>query len=469
MGLCIYNTLTRQKEPFESLMPGVVSMYVCGPTVYDRAHVGHAMSALVFDVIRRYLEYRGYRVKHVMNYTDVDDKIIQRAFREEVDPFELAEGLIADFYRHLQDLNILLASVYPRATQEIDQIVRMIQGLEAKGYAYPVDGDVYFRVTKDEDYGKLSRRRLDDMQAGARVGVDERKEHPMDFALWKSSKPSEPAWDSPWGTGRPGWHIECSAMNFHHLGEQIDIHGGGNDLIFPHHENEIAQTESLTGKPFARFWIHNGMMQFAGEKMSKSLGNVVSVTEFLSKHEGNALRMMVLNSSYRGPLTYSEEVVQQTERALERLRSALRREPAGAGEDSASAREAAAALNDQMEATRQGFLDAMDDDFNTAGAMGHLFDLVRAINQAGDSGVGGEALKTAQDLLRELAGVFGLELDRPATRGGDADPFISLLVEVRGELRKQKLWALADQVRGRLVELGVVIEDGKDGTSWRWS
>lgn len=465
MPLLIFNTLTRQKEPFETVQPGVVRMYVCGPTVYDKAHVGHAMSVLVFDVIHRYLEYRGYQVRHVMNYTDVDDKIIQRAQQEHVDPVQLAEGYIHEFEKHLKDLNVLPATVYPRATQEIPHIIEMVQGLIERGHAYVVNGDVYFSVTSQPGYGKLSGRRLEEMQAGARVEVDERKRHPMDFALWKASKPGEPAWDSPWGKGRPGWHIECSAMSFYHLGEQIDIHGGGNDLIFPHHENEIAQTESLTGKPFARYWVHNGMLQFSGEKMSKSLGNLVTIEEFLAEHEADALRMVVLNSGYRTPLTFNEEVVGQAERALERLRAALRKPLSSAGQASA---EVAEALQRQMQATRQGFLEAMDDDFNTAGALGHIFDLVRAINQARDAGIDLATLQSAQAQLRELCGVLGLQLDRPSIHGKDAEPFIDLLIEVRSELRRQKLWALADLIRSHLSQLGVILEDEKEGTTWRW-
>jgi len=465
MVLRIYNSLTRQNEPFQSLQPGMVSMYVCGPTVYDKAHVGHAMSSLVFDVIRRYLEERGYRVRHVMNYTDVDDKIIQRANQTGQDPLKLAETFIQEYARHLEDLNVLPATHNPRATQEIGQIVEMVLGLIDSGHAYAVDGDVYFRVNSKADYGKLSGRRLEDMQAGARIDVDERKEHPMDFALWKASKPGEPAWASPWGSGRPGWHIECSAMNLHHLGEQIDIHGGGNDLIFPHHENEIAQTESLTGKTFARYWVHNGMLQFSGEKMSKSLGNLVTIEEFLAEHEANVLRLMILNSSYRAPLTYNEEVVAQAERALDRLRSALR--PPAPTEESAPS-EAIQPLQEQMEATRQGFEQAMDDDFNTAGALGYLFELVRAINQGRDAGLAADDLSQAQDLLRQLAGVFGLRLDLPARQDTSAAPFIELLVELRRELRSQKLYDMADQLRNSLVELGVVLEDTKEGTLWRF-
>lgn len=324
MALKIYNTLTRKKEDFETIEPGVVKMYVCGPTVYSKAHVGHAMSAMVFDIIRRYLEYRGFEMHYLMNFTDVDDKIIARANEQKTDPFELAEGYIHDYEQNLSDLNIKPATFNPRATQEIGQIIDMIEGLIEKGYAYPAEGDVYFRVTKDEDYGRLSGRKLEDMQAGARIDVDERKEHPMDFALWKAARPGEPFWDSPWGKGRPGWHIECSAMNLHHHGEQIDIHGGGNDLVFPHHENEIAQTESLTGKSFARYWVHNGMLQLGGEKMSKSTGNLVSIEEFLSNYSGDTLRFTVLNANYRGPLTFNDEVLSQSDKALGRLSSAFR-------------------------------------------------------------------------------------------------------------------------------------------------
>ena len=466
MTLRIFNTLTRQKENFETVQPGKVSMYVCGPTVYDKAHVGHAMSALVFDIIRRYLEYRGYEVRHVMNYTDVDDKIINRANKLNMDPIKLAEKYIDEYHQHLVELNILPATVYPRATHEIAQIVSMIRELGESDYAYAVDGDVYFRVNRDEDYGKLSGRKLEDMQAGARIDVDERKEHPMDFALWKASKPGEPAWDSPWGKGRPGWHIECSAMSLHHLGEQIDIHGGGNDLIFPHHENEIAQTESITGKSVARDWVHNVMMQFGGEKMSKSLGNLVTIEDFLSKREGDVLRMMVLNSSYRNPITYSDEVLVQAEHALDRLHQSLRL--SASGTPGVATPEAEDKLHQQVETTRQGFLDSMDDDFNSAGALGYLFDLVRVINQARDAGVGQESISKAQDLLRERMGVFGLHLEKPKEEAAQAAPFIDLLVQLRLELRQQKLWALADSVRNRLLELGVILEDTRDGTSWRW-
>lgn len=466
MALRIYNTLSRKKETFQTLLNGQVLMYVCGPTVYDKAHVGHAMFTLVFDIIRRYLEFRGYQVKLVMNYTDVDDKVILRANELGVDPLKLAGQYIREYDQHIIELNVLPASVYPRATQEIDQIISMVERLVKSGHAYAVSGDVYYRVNSKDDYGKLSGRKIEEMQAGARVDVNEKKENPMDFVLWKSTKPGEPSWESPWGPGRPGWHIECSAMNMHHLGEQIDIHGGGEDLIFPHHENEIAQTESLTGKPFARYWVHNGMLQFSGDKMSKSIGNIVSIEQFLQEHSADALRMMVLNASYRSPLTYNEQVIGQAERNLERLRSALRpaRSDIPAADDGALQ-----ALQTQMETSRQGFIQAMDDDFNTAGALGKLFDLVRAINQARDAGIEQASLSKAQDLLRELAeDVFGLRLEVPGTQDAQAAPFIELLVSLRAELRDQKLWALSDQIRDQLVDLGVILEDSKAGTTWRW-
>jgi cysteinyl-tRNA synthetase len=463
MTIQIYNTLTRKKEDFETVEPDQVRMYVCGPTVYDKAHVGHAMSVLVFDIIRRYLEFRGFIVRQVMNYTDVDDKIILKANELGIDPFELAESYINEFKNHLDDLNILPASYYPRATHEIDHIIDMVERLIEQGNAYEAEGDVYFFVSSDDDYGKLSGRKLEDMQSGFRIDVDRRKETPMDFALWKSSKPDEPSWESPWGRGRPGWHIECSAMSLHHLGEQIDIHGGGNDLVFPHHENEIAQTESLTGKPFARYWVHNGMLQLAGEKMSKSLGNLVTVDDFLAEHEADVLRMMILNSSYRSPLTFGEETIGHAKRALDRLRSGLR--PASPGTTGTASKE----LTNRVNSTRQGFIQAMDDDFNTASALAHLFDLIRAINHARDTGVGAAGLKPAQDLLLELTSVFGLQLDRQTKSVGEAiDPFIDLLVEIRSELRDQKNWEMSDTIRDRLSGLNVVLEDSKQGTTWRW-
>jgi cysteinyl-tRNA synthetase len=464
--LRVYNTLSRQKEDFKTLSPNEVKMYVCGPTVYADAHIGHAMSAIVFDVVRRYLEYKGYQVRFVMNFTDVDDKIILRARNLGVDPHNLAESYITAFRKHLIDLNILPAASNPRATQTMDKIQSMIRGLIDKGFAYLAEnGDVYFRISRDPGYGKLSGRKIDDMQAGARIEIEEKKEHPMDFAIWKAAKPGEPAWDSPWGKGRPGWHIECSAMNLAILGEQIDIHGGGNDLVFPHHENEIAQTESFTGKPFATYWMHNGMLQMQGEKMSKSIGNLVTIDEFLSHHEADALRMMVLNASYRAPLSFSEEIVEASERGLDRLRSALK--PAQPGATGASA-EMHAELDQQSETTQQAFVEAMDDDFNTSAGLARLFELVRTINTCRDAGASDGDLKSAQDTLRSLAATLGLSLIEKNPAGTNADRFISLLVEIRSEMRNQKNWAMSDLIRDRLKEMGVVIEDGKDGSTWHW-
>ena len=464
--LKVYNTLTRKTEEFVTLKPGKVSMYVCGPTVYAKAHIGHAMSALVFDVLRRYLEFRGYDVTHVMNFTDVDDKIILKANQKGVDPFELGEMYIKEFEQHLADFNILPATINPRATREMDQILKMISGLIEKGFAYPVDGDVYFRVKKDPSYGKLSGRRIEDMQAGSRIEVDDRKEHPMDFALWKAAKPGEPAWDSPWGKGRPGWHIECSAMNLNHLGEQIDIHGGGNDLIFPHHENEIAQSESFTGKQFARYWIHNGMLQLSGEKMSKSIGNLVTIEEFLTRHPAEALRMMVLNSGYRNPLSYSDEILDQAEKGLDRLRSALKPALPGApGLETAKL----ADLVKQVEKTNVGFITAMDNDFNSAGALAELFELVKSINQARADGATDAQMEPAQSTLKKLSSVLGLRLEVIKVADHKADEIVNLLIEVRRELRQNKLWALSDTIRDRLAALGVILEDSKEGTSWHWN
>lgn len=463
MALQIYNTLTRKKESFEPLHEGEVRMYVCGPTVYAKAHVGHAMSSIVFDVVRRYLEYKGYRVFHVMNYTDVDDKVIDRANELGEDPLKLAERYIREYRQHMLELNVLPASAYPRVSQEIEGILGMVEGLIEAAYAYEVEGDVYFRVSRDEDYGKLSGRRLEDMRAGSRVDVDERKEDPADFALWKSAKPGEPSWESPWGPGRPGWHIECSAMSLAHLGESIDIHGGGSDLVFPHHENEIAQSESFTGKPFARYWMHNGMLQFTGEKMSKSVGNVVTVEAFLEQHPSDVLRMIVLNANYRSPLTFNEDVIEQATRGLERLRGGLRPARESTGADG----NVGARLQERAEEAQTAFGAAMDDDFNTPGALSQLFELVRAINQARDEGVGEDDLTAAQSVLLELAAVLGLRLETADKSSQPVAPFIELLLQVREDLRAAKQFELADRIRDGLQKRGIQIEDSPDGTSWR--
>jgi len=463
--LRIYNTLTRKTEEFQTLEPNVVKMYVCGVTVYNDAHVGHAMSALVFDIIRRYLEYRGYKVKHVMNYTDVDDKIISRARQLNEDPLNLSQRYIEEYAKELANLNILPATSNPQVSKTMPLIIKFIEGLIKKEHAYAAaNGDVYFSVTSDDGYGKLSGRKLDDMQAGARIEVEEAKDHPMDFALWKAAKPGEISWDSPWGKGRPGWHIECSAMNLAELGEQIDIHGGGNDLIFPHHENEIAQTESYTGKQFSRYWVHNGMLQLGGEKMSKSLGNIVSIKEFLSKRSADVMRMLVLNGTYRAPLLFNDDTLDAAEKNVERLKSALR--PAapsskGLNTDSVSR------LTATAETGKTNFIDAMDNDFNTAGAIAALFEIAKAINTTRDNGATDVQLKPAQDTFRELTGVLGLDF---AEKKGSSEQEaqVNALIAERIEARKRKQWARSDQIRDQLKEMGVSIEDGKDGTTWRW-
>ena len=448
----IHNTLSGKNEEFVAL-DGKVNMYVCGITPYSASHIGHAMMSVIFDVVRRYLEFKGFDVRHVQNFTDIDDKMITAANKMGIEVSELAERNIADYLAEMDALNVVRAHEYPRATAEIETITEIISKLVEKGYAYSVDGDVYFRVRRDEDYGKLSHRDLDSLLAGARVEIDERKEDAMDFALWKSQKPGEPAWESPWGMGRPGWHIECSAMAIKYLGASIDIHGGGQDLIFPHHENEIAQSESFTDEvPFSRFWMHNGMLRLGEDKMSKSIGNIITVGEALKSYSADALRLFFLSSHYRGPLMYTEANVASQERALERLKNAVRPAPSapvGSVTDASSFKER--------------FVEAMDDDFNTPRALAAMFDLVREINRCKDEGAD---VSDAQDTLRELSGILGVTLD-DTSGSSDAGPFVQLLVDVRTELRAARQFDAADSIRDRLSELGVTIEDTPSGTDWR--
>ena len=447
----LYNTLTRRTEPFAPV-DDPITMYVCGVTPYAEAHVGHAMSAIIFDVLRRYLEWRGRRVRLVYNYTDIDDKMIAHAGRLGISVADLAAQQISAFERDMRELNVRPADVQPRATQEIPKMQEIIAGLVDTGSAYAADGDVYFRVHGKADYGKLSRRVLEDMIAGARVEVGAQKEHPMDFTLWKAAKPGEPAWDSPWGPGRPGWHIECSAMALRYLGDQIDLHGGGMDLIFPHHENEIAQSESFHGKtPFVRHWMHNAMMQLGDEKMSKSLGILVTVRDALERHGADALRIFILGGHYRSPLHYSEEGLAAARRGAERLRLAVTA-PLPPGDGSLDAAGA-----------RDHFIAALDDDLGTPQALAALFDLAREINRARDAQQpAGGAVAT----LTELGGVLGLRFTPPPQRA-DVAPFIDLLLDVRSALRDLKQFALADEIRRKLGALGVALEDSRDGTSWR--
>ena len=450
----LHNTLSGKKEPFSS-PDGTVRMYVCGITPYSASHIGHAMFAIVFDVVRRYLEFKGFEVRHVQNFTDIDDKMIQAAAGLGISTRELAEQNIQQYLDEMDQLNALRAHVYPRATEEIPKIIEMIERLVATDFAYPKDGDVYFRVRADKDYGRLSHRALDSMMAGARVEIDESKEYERDFALWKGQKPGEPAWDSPWGPGRPGWHIECSAMASAYLGETIDIHGGGQDLIFPHHENELAQSESYSNsKPFVRFWMHNGLLRFGEDKMSKSLGNIISVKEALERFSPDALRLFFLSSHYRSPLVYSEHNVEAQERASERLMAALRPFGTANGDQRLEA-----------EQFRERFVEAMDDDLNTPRALAAIFDLAREINRGREKRYD---VSNAQAVLRELADVLGLRLAEPEGHpSADIAPFVDLLIDVRADLRQAGQYDLADKIRDQLHSLGVIIEDSSEGTQWR--
>lgn len=464
----IFNTLTRRKEPLQTIEPGRIRMYVCGVTPYDSAHIGHGMSMTTFDVIRRYLEHRGYEVRHIQNFTDIDDKIIARANAEGIDPNDLTEGLIAEWLKETRALNALPATHYPRATQEIGPIIAMVQGLIERGHAYAVEGDVYFRVRSFPGYGKLSHRDIDDLMSGARIEIDERKDDPLDFALWKAAKAGEPSWESPWGLGRPGWHIECSAMSSTYLHGQVDIHGGGADLIFPHHENEIAQSEAFLGiDPFARYWVHNGLVRVGAEKMSKSLGNFVRLREILDRGLGPAFRLMILQSHYRSPLTYSEEGLLAAERGLERLRAAVNDDPTGVASPPGEATGAEGNFSALAEETRNRFHAAMDDDFNAPEALAALFDLGRAINRARGAGIDSQDIEPGRQALLDLAGVLGLNLEEPAeVAGADVAPFIDLLLRVRDELRQRREWALSDLIRDELGKLEVTVEDTAAGANW---
>lgn len=465
MALKIYNTLTRQKEDFIPNKPGHVAMYVCGPNLYAPCHVGHAFSYIVFDVVKRYLKFRGYQVRHVQNFTDIEDRIIAKAQAENTTIQAIAQVYIARFFDEMDALNIARADAYPRATGVIPTIIEMTRGLIDKGFAYVVDGDVYFRVRRADNYGKLAHRSLDEMEAGARIEVDERKEDPMDFALWKASKPGEPAWDSPWGPGRPGWHIECSAMNLVEHGEQIDIHGGGQDVIFPHHENEIAQSESYTGKkPFVKYWMHNALLRLSTDtseqKMTRHVGNTLWIRDVLARHEPDAVRLYLLSTHYRTPLAWTDADVDAMARGLERLRAAVK--------DAVTPQPIEDNVLTQFAVqTREKFIAAMDDDFGTPQAIAALYDLAREINRARSEGVSAQALAPAQATLRELAGVLGLTLEEPKTKMMHAAPFIELLIATRQELRAAKQFALADKIRSELAKLGVILEDGPQGTTWK--
>ena len=490
--LRIYNTLTGKKEPFEPLVPKTVRMYVCGVTVYDYCHIGHARSALVFDVIRRYLEYTGFRVEFAKNFTDVDDKIIKRANEQGVACEAITTKYIDAYHEDMGKLGVRPASVEPKATEHIDEILDLTGVLLHKNLAYQVDGDVYFDVAKYSEYGRLSKRRLEDLQAGARVEVDERKYHAMDFALWKSSKPGEPSWPSPWGAGRPGWHIECSAMSMRHLGETFDIHGGGMDLIFPHHENEIAQSCGATGKEFARYWVHNGFVQINKEKMSKSLGNFFTIREIFEKSEwsvevtGEILRYFLLSTHYHGPLDFSDQALNEAKNTLNGFYDLLVTRLAEPEQNSSADKE----LEGVVEKCKLSFQTAMDDDFSTPGALAAFQGLKTDINKLLSKGLSTEARKSARQAFRTIGDVLGLfqsdrwdfnaQLKPVSTHLGSTAPSPTVTVgnrmtEVqieaklteRIEAKKRKDFTRADAIRKELNALGITIEDKPDGTS-RW-
>ena len=452
----IHNTMTRTKEELVPLTPGELRMYSCGVTVYDLSHVGHARMMIVFDVIARYLRFSGYRLTFVRNFTDIEDKIIRRANQEGVPASEVSERYVEAFRRDIAALGVLAPEVEPKATEHVPEMISLIERLVARGYAYVVDGDVYFEVRRFPGYGKLSGKNLDDLMVGARVEVDERKRDPRDFALWKGAKPGEPAWDSPWGPGRPGWHIECSAMSIRYLGESFDIHGGGEDLIFPHHECEIAQSEAVTGQTFARYWLHNGMVNMGREKMSKSLGNTLTIRDLVARHDPAALRLFLLGTHYRSPLDWSEDRVVDSARALERLWRPI--------DDAAklATPSAPAVLPPELAGFRRRFVEAMDDDFNTPEALAALFDLSRALRA---ERLPDDVLVSGARELRDLAGVLGL--DGPRRAELDAER-LTRLIDERAEARRQRNWKRADEIRAEIEGLGAVLEDKATGTEWRW-
>ena len=478
----LYNTLSGKKEDFIPVTPGQVKMYVCGITVYDHCHIGHARSAIVFDIMRRYLAYSGYRVTFVKNFTDIDDKIINRARQEGIAWKEVADKYVAEYYQDMDQLGVGRADVEPKATEHIQEIIDITKGLLDRGYAYAVDGDVYFQIEKFSDYGKLSRRDLDDMIAGARVDVNEKKRNPMDFALWKASKEGEPSWTSPWGLGRPGWHIECSAMSRKHLGDTFDIHGGGADLTFPHHENEIAQSEAFTGKPFAKYWVHNGFITIDKEKMSKSLGNFFTIKEILGNFDAEAVRFFLLSTHYRSPIEFSDEQLREAEASIDRYYTSALRIADFLEQD--QTKEKTGADEDVFEELMGQFLDrvkeAMDDDFNAALAIGHIFELIRTLNKYMDgnpSGVRAVGLvKRAEELLKEAGSILNIfnrmpeEWNKALMRfkcPNVTEAFILSKIQERQKARENKDWAAADAIRKELDEKGVVLEDKKKGTAWK--
>lgn len=456
----VYNTLTREKEELRTIVPGEVKMYACGPTVYNFIHIGNARPIIVFDVLRRYLEYRGMKVTFVQNFTDVDDKIIKKANEEGVSAQEISERFIGEYETDARGLNVRPATVHPKVTENMDSIIEIVQTLVEKGYAYEVNGDVYFRTLKFEEYGKLSHMPLEDLEAGARIATGDIKEHPMDFALWKAAKPGEPSWTSPWGEGRPGWHIECSAMSRSILGETIDIHCGGQDLIFPHHENEIAQSECASGKIFANYWMHNGYINVDNKKMSKSLNNFFTTREVANQFGYEPIRFMMLQAQYRSPINYSLEIIEQCKSALERLyncKATLKRakETAVSGEFTEADKEA-------LLKHKQSFIDAMEDDLNTADAIAAIFELVRDINTGLSGKASLEYLTFAEELYSELTDVLGL-LYQEAEKEDEIPAEVMALVEERAAARKAKNFQKADEIRDQIAQMGYEVKETRQG------
>ncbi|AIY83275.1 cysteine--tRNA ligase [Clostridium baratii] len=462
----LYNTLTRKKEEFVPITPGEVKMYVCGPTVYNFFHIGNGRTFIVFDTIRRYFEYRGYKVKFVQNFTDIDDKMINRANEEGTTVKKVGDKYISEYYTDADALNIERATVNPRATEYMNEIIKFVKELIDKGYAYEVDGDVYFSTKKFEGYGKLSGQNLEDLQAGARINVDERKKDPMDFAIWKAKKPGEPAWKCPWGEGRPGWHIECSCMAKNILGDTIDIHAGGMDLAFPHHENEIAQSEALTGEPFAHYWLHSAYVNVNNKKMSKSLNNFFTARDVLKEYSSDVIRFLMLSCHYRIQLNYSKDLLDSAKASVERMYNAI-----GNLEnliDEVSRVE----MNDEekeylksLDKYRQKYIEKMDDDFNTADAITAIFDLIKDINTNVNSESSKELAKGALALIRELGAPLGMLQE--STKGGDLAAEVEALIEQRQQARKDRDFALADKIRDDLKDRGIVLEDTPQGVRWK--
>ncbi len=458
----IFNTMTRQKEEFVPNDPNEVKIYACGPTVYNYIHIGNARPLCVFDVLRRYLEYRGYNVKFVQNFTDVDDKIIKRANEEGITFEEVSKKYIDEFSTDANGLNFKKATVHPKATENIDEIINIIKTLEEKGYAYAVDGDVYFRTLKFKEYGKLSHQPIEDLQSGARIAIGEKKENPLDFALWKAAKEGEPYWESPWGKGRPGWHIECSAMNKRFLGDTIDIHCGGQDLIFPHHENEIAQSECANGCTFSKYWMHNGYINVDNVKMSKSLGNFKTVREIANVYGYEVIRYFLISSHYRSPINYSLEIIEQCKSALERLYTC--RDSLDFALKNAKDIPDDTELIDKLNSHREQFIKAMDDDLNTADGVAAVFDLVKDINTSIlDKDVSKNVCETAAKVFDELCDVLGLLYNR---KSNDVDADIEALIEKRQEARANKDWATADAIRDELKAKGIILKDTPQGVTW---